>query len=85
MIPNPPQVIRLMRTWTVITEQIPAPMQPEYLAALFRHLLKPDLTYDEFMESYHLYLHQIPRAIATEAWGINVGQLKSSSFLKTEP
>jgi hypothetical protein len=70
-----------MRTWTRITEQIPAALQTEYLAALFRHLLKPDLTYDQFMESYHLYLQQIPLPTAAEAWGIN----QATTHLQTKP
>lgn len=81
MILNPPPIIRLLRTWSRITTETPEPLHVEYLAALFRRLLKPDLSYDRFLEFYHLYLQQIPKDLATEAWGIN----HASNHLQTKP
>lgn len=81
MIANPPPVFHLLRTWSRITSTFPASLHAEFLAALFRRVLRPDLTYDRFLDFYHLHLQQIPKETAAEAWGIN----HATAHLQTKP
>ncbi len=70
MIFNPPIIQLTLRSWAMIQASVPEPLHVEFLASLFRRLLKPALSYDLFLEFYHLYFQSIPQPIATEAWGI---------------
>lgn len=77
MILNPPEIQTLLRTWQLITTQVPAALQAEYLAALFRRQLEPAFPYKNFLNLYHLYLQAIPLETAKAAWGIHHNQTTS--------
>lgn len=74
MIANPPQIQRLLRTWKMIRQGVPESLHAEYLAALFARTLKPAISYDLFLKTYHLYFQSIPLETAKEAWGIHHNQ-----------
>jgi hypothetical protein len=76
MIPNPPAVQHLLKTWSRIRNQVPSPLHAEYLSALFSRILKPALPFEVFIELQHLYFQDIPRETALEAWGIHFATTK---------
>lgn len=76
MLPNPPAVRIILKTWSLIAAQVPAALHAEYLASLFARALKPALPFDSFLEVRYLYLQQIPADTAREAWGIHYATTK---------
>ena len=63
MIPNPPHIIAILRQFDS------GPHTARDLAILMLHHLGPQ-TWEQFGETYHLYLQSIPIDLAREAWGL---------------
>lgn len=71
MIPNPPHIVGLLRAFAQLRRHgVSGGPLTSMLAILFsKHL--GQLSWKDFLGTYHLYLQSIPLDLAKAAWGLN--------------